>query len=103
MIELEDDSLERLVADNDAVIVQYGAAWCGNCRIIKPKFRRLSSENKDVMFVYIDAEKLPNSKKLADVTNLPTFAGFRKGKFVSQSQGNKVELITDILNEITDN
>ncbi|WP_313361293.1 thioredoxin domain-containing protein, partial [Empedobacter sp.] len=35
-VELEQDNLAQVVADNNIVIVQYGAGWCGNCRLVKP-------------------------------------------------------------------
>lgn len=103
MIELEEDNLQSIIESNEKVIVQYGAGWCGNCRIVKPKFKRLAGSNEDVKFVYVDAEKLPNSRALAEVKNLPTFAGFKNGKLVSQSAGSKEENITTILDEIANN
>lgn len=103
MIELQEDTLADIVKDNEKVIVQYGAAWCGNCKLIKPKFKRLAGENENVTFVYVDAEKLPNSRSLAEVKNLPTIAGFVGGKLVNQLSGNKGEIIDTILNEITNN
>ena len=103
MIELEEDNLQSVVESNEKVIVQYGAGWCGNCRIIKPKFKRLAGEHEDVKFIYVDAEKLPNSRALAEVKNLPTFAGFKNGKLVSQAAGNKEETIKTVLDEIANN
>lgn len=103
MIELTEDSLQDLISTHDKVMVQYGASWCGNCRLTKPKFKRMASENAGVLFVYVDAEKLPKSRTLAEVTNLPTFAGFKNGKLVSQAASNKEETITNILHEVTDN
>jgi thiol-disulfide isomerase/thioredoxin len=103
MIELAEDTLKDIVDANEKVIVQYGATWCGNCRIVKPKFKRLANEYTDVEFVYVDAEKLPASRGLAEVKNLPTFAGFKGGKLVAQQAGNKAEVITRILDEITNN
>jgi thiol-disulfide isomerase/thioredoxin len=103
MIELEEDNLQSVIDSNEKVIVQYGAGWCGNCRIIKPKFKRLAGTHEDVKFVYVDAEQLPNSRGLAEVKNLPTFAGFKNGKLVSQSAGNKEETIITVLNEIANN
>lgn len=103
MIELTDDNLSEIVAQNKKVMVQYGATWCGNCRVTKPKFKRLATENEEVMFVYVDAEKLPNSRTLAEVKNLPTFAGFKNGTLISQAAGNKEEIIKTILNEVTSN
>jgi thiol-disulfide isomerase/thioredoxin len=103
MIELSEDNLAQLIAENERVIVQYGATWCGNCKLIKPKFKRLAGENESVKFVYVDAEKLPNSRALAEVKNLPTIAGFVNGKLVGQLSGNKGEIIDTILHEITNN
>ena len=103
MIELIEDSLRQVVDSEENVIVQYGATWCGNCRIVKPKFKRLSNSHEDVTFVYVDAEKLPESRKMAEVKNLPTFAGFKSGKLVSQQSGNKEEVITRVLDEIACN
>lgn len=101
MTELTQDNLGEILSSNNKVIVQYGAGWCGNCRLTKPKFKRMSSENQDITFVYVDAEKLPGSRQFADVSNLPTFAGFVDGKLVKQSQGNKIEVIQDVLHEVT--
>ena len=103
MIELTEDNLKEIVETNDMVMVQYGATWCGNCKITKPKFRRLGDENENIKFVYVDAEKLPNSRALAEVSNLPTFAGFKNGKLVNSVAGNKPSIITDLLNEVTNN
>jgi thiol-disulfide isomerase/thioredoxin len=101
MTELTQDNLGEILSSNNKVMVQYGAGWCGNCRLTKPKFKRMSSENQDITFVYVDAEKLPGSRQFADVSNLPTFAGFVDGKLVKQSQGNKIEVIQDVLHEVT--
>jgi thiol-disulfide isomerase/thioredoxin len=103
MQELDADNLEQLVSNNSKVMVQYGATWCGNCKLTKPKFKKLSTENTDIVFVYVDAEKFPAARKLADVSNLPTFAGFVNGTLVKQSQGNKIEVIEEVLHEVTNN
>ncbi|ARV06292.1 thiol reductase thioredoxin [Polaribacter sp. SA4-10] len=98
--ELSQDNLAEIIAGNKTVVVQYSATWCGNCRIMKPKFKKLSSENEEIVFVIADAEKFPESRKLADVSNLPTFATFVGGKFVNQTQTNKFEILKDLLNEV---
>lgn len=98
--ELEQDNLAALVAENKKVVVQFSATWCGNCRIMKPKFKKLATDHTDVTFVIADAEKFVESRKLADVSNLPTFATFVDGKLVNQTQTNKVEVLIDLVNEI---
>lgn len=101
--ELENDTLQEVVNSNDTVLVQYSASWCGNCRIMKPKFKKLAGENEDVAFIIVDAEKNPESRKLANVNNLPTFAAFKNGKLVNQVQTNKIEGLIDLINEVTSN
>ena len=103
MIELTSDNLEQLVAENETVIVQYSAGWCGNCRLMKPKFKRLAGDYVNATFVIADAEKFPTSRKLANVNNLPTFASFKKGALLSQVQTNKEEQLKILIDEATSN
>ena len=98
-IELTEDNLQQIVSENDKVMVQYGATWCGNCRIMKPKFKKLAAENENIPFYYVDAEKLPESRKLAKVDNLPTFAIFKKGELFNQVQTNQAESLINLFNE----
>ena len=100
LIELNEDTLQNVVSTNDKVVVQYSASWCGNCRIMKPKFKKLASENENLTFVLVDAEKSPESRKMANVSNLPTFATFVHGELVNQTQTNKAEVLTELVNEL---
>lgn len=99
-LELTEDNLQTYLADHSKVMVQYAASWCGNCRIMKPKFKKLASENDEVAFLIVDAEKFPNSRKFANVDNLPTFAAFENGNLVDQVQTNKVEGLTELFTKI---
>lgn len=95
--ELDQDNLKNIVTENDTVVVQYSATWCGNCRIMKPKFKKLATENEAITFVMVDAEKFPESRKLANVDNLPTFATFKNGSFKNQVQTNKFEVLKELV------
>ncbi len=101
--EIDQDNLAQIIAENDTVFVQFSASWCGNCRIMKPKFKKLASENDGIPFVMVDAEKFPESRKLATVDNLPTFASFKGGQIVNQVQTNKFEVLKEFVDEITHN
>ena len=101
--EIKDDSLQELVANQPKVIVQYSAGWCGNCRIMKPKFKKLASEMTEATFVIVDAEKFPESRKLATVDNLPTFAVFKSGQFINQTQTNKFDVLKELVDEAASN
>lgn len=99
--EIKEDNLSEEVKNNNTVIVQYAASWCGNCRLMKPKFKKLASENEEIPFIIVDAEKFRESRKLANVNNLPTFATFKNGEFVNQVQTNKFESLKELFDEVT--
>jgi len=101
--EVKTDNLKEIVDSEGTVVVQYSAGWCGNCRIMKPKFKKLSNENENTKFVIVDAEKNPESRKLAKVDNLPTFAAFKNGQMVNQVQTNKFDVLKELIHEVTDN
>lgn len=101
--ELTEDNLNQLIADDKTTIVQYSAGWCGNCRMIKPKFRRMSDEIGNAQFLIVDAEKYPNSRSLANVNNLPTFAAFRNGELLKQIQTNKADVLKSFVDEVATN
>lgn len=98
--ELTEDNLQQIISQNNKVMVQYGASWCGNCRIMKPKFKKLAAENEDIPFYYVDAEKLPESRKLATVDNLPTFAAFEGGNLKNQVQTNQADSLHTLFDEL---
>lgn len=100
LIELTEDTLKDIVENNEKVVVQYSASWCGNCRIMKPKFKKMASENENITFVIVDAELFPESRRLANVSNLPTFATFVNGILKNETQTNKTEVLSELVNEI---
>ena len=101
--EVKTDNLKEIVDSEGTVVVQYSAGWCGNCRIMKPKFKKLANENENTKFVIVDAEKNPESRKLAKVDNLPTFAAFKNGQIVNQVQTNKFDILKELIHEVADN
>ncbi len=101
--ELDQDNLKQIIDSNEKVFVQYAASWCGNCKIMKPKFKKLSGDREDALFVVADAEKFPESRKLAQVDNLPTFAAFQNGKLVNQVQTNKFDVLKTLIDEVAAN
>lgn len=102
-VELDSDTLQDEISGDGTVLVQFSAGWCGNCRIMKPKFKKFAQEHENVKFIVIDAEKNPESRKLAKVDNLPTFAAFKNGELIQQTQTNKTEVLKTFIDETTSN
>jgi thiol-disulfide isomerase/thioredoxin len=62
LIDLNEDTLQDLISKNEKVVVQFSASWCGNCRIMKPKFKRLASENDAVTLFLLMLKILLNQE-----------------------------------------
>jgi len=63
----------------------------------------MATEHENAEFVMVDAEKLPESRKMANVDNLPTFAAFKNGQLVKQIQTNKADVLKEFVDEVTRN
>ena len=99
-VELDFDNLDKVLEQNEKTLVMYGAAWCGNCKLLKPKFKKLSIENEDIAFVYVDADKLPNSRSLVTLENIPTIVSFKGTENVGQDEGNKIDVVYLVLENL---
>jgi len=97
--ELQEDNLQSQLEQNSSTLVMFGAGWCGNCKLLKPKFKKLSTEN-DIPFIYVDADKLPNSRGLVKLENLPTIVAFKGTENVGQDIGNKIDVVKSVLENL---
>lgn len=97
-----DESFRDLLENNDKVVVKYYADWCGSCRLFKPKFKRLSEDGRfdGITFVDVNAEKSPDARKAAGVTNLPYFAVFKEGALVDAVASSKEEAVVELIEKL---
>jgi thiol-disulfide isomerase/thioredoxin len=97
-----DNEFKDELSKNEKVVVKYFADWCGSCRLFAPKYKRLSGEERfeEIRFLDINAEKNPEARKAAGVTNLPYFAVFRGGELVDGFSGNKEEAVVDLISRL---
>ena len=99
---LDDSNFTVALKNNDRTIVKYHAGWCGSCRLFAPKFKRLSNDERfsNINFVDVDAEKNPNARGLAGVTNLPFFAVFKGDQLVEAVSTSKEDMVLELLNKL---
>jgi thioredoxin 1 len=78
---------QRLVLDNDIVLVDFWAAWCGPCRAFAPVFEKASQKHGDIVFAKVDTEAEQALAAAAGITSIPTLMAFREGILVFAQPG----------------
>jgi thioredoxin 1 len=80
-------AFEKTVADNDIVLVDFWAEWCGPCRQFAPTFEQASETHRDVVFAKVDTEAEQALAAAANITSIPTLMAFREGVLVFSQPG----------------
>ena len=86
-IDLGAENLESTVIDNDIVLVDFWASWCGPCRMFAPVYEKASTEHPDIVFAKVDTEAEQALAAAASITSIPTLMAFKRGTLVFSQPG----------------
>ncbi len=76
-VELTTESFEQTITDNEIVLVDFWASWCGPCRAFAPTFEAAAAANPDIVFAKVDTEAQQQLAAAFDIRSIPTLMVFR--------------------------
>ncbi len=76
--ELTKDNLERVIEDNNIVIIDFWAEWCGPCKMFGPVFEKAADAHPEITFAKCDTEQQAEVASTFGIRSIPTIAVFRE-------------------------
>lgn len=81
------DTFEKTIVDNDIVLVDFWADWCGPCKRFAPIFDKTSGEHDDILFAKLDTDANQELATSLGIEGIPTLMAFREGVLVFNQAG----------------
>jgi thioredoxin 1 len=81
------DQFDSTVTDNDIVVIDYWAPWCGPCLGFAPIFEQVSNDNPDIKFVKVNTDEEQALAGHFQIRSIPTLMIFRENIIVFEQAG----------------
>ena len=85
--ELTAANFEQTITENEIVMVDFWAAWCGPCRAFAPVFEKAAGKHPDIVFGKVNTETEQALAGAAGIRSIPTLMAFRDGVLVFSQPG----------------
>ena len=80
---------ENLIKENNNVVIDFYATWCGPCKLLAPIFEDVAKEKENVIFVKVDVDEAGELAELFGISSIPTVVYIKNEKLALRELGFK--------------
>ena len=95
------DNFNETIENNDIVLIDFWAAWCGPCRAFKPVFEKAAEDHPDLAFASCDTEAEMQLAAAFQIRSIPTLMVFREKVLIFAQPGMlPAEALEDLISQV---
>ena len=102
MKKINKEEFDVVIKENEIVLVDFYATWCGPCKMLAPILEEFSEKTKGEIEVYkIDVDENPELCGRLNITSIPTLLFFKNGNLIFKELGfRSLDYLMEILEKI---
>lgn len=87
VISINKGNYDALVSENEKLLLDFYADWCGPCRMLSPIVEEIANEHPEFVIAKVNVDDEGELAMRFDVSSIPTLVVLKNGETVNRAMG----------------